>query len=235
MNSNFFRFAQTASVSTLIAFSALALYTASASAIEFNLEVATSGNTDALVVWDTFDVDMFIDNPTNESYLGVGVSLLFDPAVYELSGVTDKTLVDIGGGPQTPILIAASPFGVNYLDDVITPNEQSPGVVLLVNALNTSPASGDGSFVSESPPLVEVRPHASVQLTVIAAEGDGTLDTGFGVGQILLSDQNTDVSEQAIFDSVVLTVPEPGATALGLVALSSVIGVVQIRRRFEAA
>ena len=210
--------------STLIAVSALVLYTASASAIEFNLDVSPSGDPAGLVIGDTVDVDLFIDNPLNESYLGVGASLLFDPTVYALTGVTDKTLVDIGAGLQTPILIAASAFGINYLDDVINPNEQSPGVVLMVNALNTAPANGDGSFVNADPPLTEVRPHASVQLTVIGL-GDGTISAGFGVGQILLSADNTDVSEQAIFDSETLTiVPEPGTAllmGLGLAGLGA--------------
>ena len=230
MNSNFIRLAHTVFLSICVA----TLSAGAASAIEFNLEVNTSGNPQALAIGDTVDVDVFMDNPLEESYVGVGTALIYDPAVYELTGVTPRTQVDLGGGTlATPVLAAPSGFGLSFLDNVIDPNEQSPGVILLVNALSTAPTNGDGSLDVPGT-FTEARPHASIELTVIG-QGDGTVATGFGQGQTLLNNTGAQVPEQAIFDSVTLTVPEPGATALGLVALSSVIGVVQIRRRFDAA
>ncbi len=204
---------------TLVAVISVVLFTASASAIEFNIVVTTTGNPSALVNGDTVDVDLFMDNPLLEDYLGVGVSLLFDPAVYSLTGVTPRTQVELQPGVfATPVLVAPGGFGPSFLDNVIDPNEQSPGVVLMVNALNTTPSAGTGSD-----PL-ETRPHASVELTVIGV-GDGTIATGFGVGQVLLDGGNNDVSGQAIFDSETLTIiPEPGTAllmGLGLAGLGA--------------
>jgi hypothetical protein len=205
--------------STLIAASALVLYTASASAIEFNLGISTSGDPGALVIGDTVDVDVFMDNPLQESYLGVGTALIYDPAVYALTGVTPRSQIELQPGVfATPVLVAQGTFGPSFLDNVIDPNEQSPGVVLMVNALSTSPSAGTGSD-----PL-ETRPHASVELTVIGL-GDGTISTGFGVGQTLVDASGGETPELAIFDSETLTiVPEPGTAllmGLGLAGLGA--------------
>lgn len=210
--------------STLIAVSALVLYTASASAIEFNLGISTSGDPAALVIGDTVDVDVFMDNPLNESYLGVGTALIYDPTVYALTGVTPRTQIELSPGVfATPVLAAASAFGLSFLDNVIDPNEQSAGVVLMINALSTAPTNGTGSLDIPGT-FTETRPHASVQLTVIGV-GDGTIATGFGQGQTLLDGTGAEVPGQAIFDSETLTiVPEPGTAllmGLGLAGLGA--------------
>ena len=213
----------------LILITGLVLAASSARAIEFNLGVSVNGEAPVgsgadlgdLVPGDVVDVDLFIDNPVNEAYLGVGVALLFDPAAYTVTGTSTRTGLEIYPGVlETPILTTTA-FGVTYLDNRIDPTEQSPGVWLLVNALGLAPANGDGAWDTI---FTETRPHASVQLTVTGL-GHGDITTGFGAGQTLVGPAGDPVPEQAIFGAVTATVvPEPGTAllvGLGLAGLAT--------------
>jgi hypothetical protein len=232
MNSNFIRFAQTAFFSICIA----TLYVGAASAIDFSVLVNGQSGTVNVAQGSTLQVEVFIDNPNNEQYQGVGFGVTYDGGILGFDSATPREQIDPGNGQLvTPILATSGPFGLSFIDNVVNPNEREPGVVQLVNALGLSPASGDGSL--DVPGVfTEARPHAEIFLTA-DAEGTTTLQLALLAqsGDALLGPGGTIVNEQGNFGSITVTVPEPGAMALGLVALSSVIGVVQIRRRFDAA
>ena len=145
-------------MTTLIAVGAMVLNVAAANAIDFTLEasvngdpaVASGGDLGTLAIGDTVDIDLFIDNSAMEQFQGGGVALLFDPAAYAISDITARTTIDFGAGPQTPILFGNAIAGFQFLENVTSPTEQSPGAVLLVNAIASAPANGTGSSSDQS-------------------------------------------------------------------------------------
>ena len=201
-------------IASLIAFTALMAQPALAA-----LTVShTSGGSSTIDVTglSTFTVDIDVDYATPPTQLtGIFVSAQWDPAL--LSCAWD------GNALPFAILFGSGGF-LAKLSDPFNAGGDDTASTLRTVQYGGSP----GAFAGEG-----------TELGVVTLDCDivGTITSDTFVEVVLLQGDaitpGLSDSPDVVFNDLTVTVPEPGAIALGLSSLASVVGIAALRRRRE--
>ena len=212
--------------SILAAFATIAFATPALADLNIGI---TSSPTDltTLTSGDQFTLTITLTTTTVGEAQGLTLRIadINDTAIDFVSSQAPNSASSAGGalfGAIAPLVIPAVGTFPSYQDFIANVNSDAVDNgtdVVLFNGVTTSPTTGDGN---ES------------YVVTFNAIGAGTMDLQIGAinsfGDAYVATSGTTTP----FETVTVTVPEPGAVAASLAALGSVFGVVAVRRRHDA-